>query len=134
MSGSSIVRDTRSPLTLSVLDRAIAFSSGHFNSGDAPLRCARRGRSRQSPRAGSGLHRVSVSGHLFSVRPLMWSVIMLKNSERRSSLRGAGLAAYRGNLRVEIWPGRQICAGTSQIGGDTSNVVIVEGVREGRHE
>src|ERR1700675_601334 len=61
----------------------------------------------------------------------MWSCWTAPN--RRFSLRGASLSTDRGDLRLELGPGRQIGAGAPQIGGDPRDVGIAEPMREARH-
>src|SRR6266851_3640217 len=77
---------------------------------------------------------VSSSASIVTARPLMRNVIMFNGSERLYLVRGADLPAYRGDLRVEVRPGRQMRAGASQIGGDTSDVSVAEPLREAGHD
>src|SRR5579863_5841464 len=71
---------------------------------------------------------VSSSTFTVTARPLMRNAVMVDASGGRTSLGCAGLLADRGDLRIEIGPGRQIGAGASQIGGDPGDVGVSERV------
>src|SRR6266568_1738287 len=77
---------------------------------------------------------VSSSASITTARPLMRNLVIIKNSKWWFSRQCTGQPARGGNLRLEVWPGRQIRARAPQVGRDASDVGVAERASEARHD
>src|SRR5947208_735279 len=71
---------------------------------------------------------VSSSTSTDAGRPLIWNVVINKRLPTVFSARSADLVPHCGDLLVEVSPGRQVCAGTAQVGGNPGDIGVGEGV------